>query len=271
MKVLEAQETVWVRDELGSASLPDRRHRKRGIVMLKRMAQRPAGRVLDVFSSSAERQGAGFAKVAAAPETRAEVQAFVDKAIAAGIMVNTDGGQALRDLERVDSDFQITNQDPEIISRWLPWVHRFISNAKAWILGTHHGIEAKYLDRYRAEYTYRLNRRTTQTPCFTGHSSLAPSRSPLHYARFLDRHAKGGGACLFAMRAEFFGRRVILMGVAPGLCGQTLEGSTPRNVTAGWEFEHVLSRACLLRFVERRSVFRGLAELDRERFEEFLC
>jgi ISXO2-like transposase domain len=102
---------------------------------------------------------AGFAKVAVAQETKADAQAFVDKAIAPGSLVNTDGGQAFRDLKGVDADYQVTDQDPEIIGRWLPWVHRFISNAKTWLLGTHHGIEAKYLARYMAEYAYRFNRR----------------------------------------------------------------------------------------------------------------
>ena len=49
--------------------------------------------------------------------------------------------------------------DPKKLKYWLPWVHRFISNAKTWILGTHHGIEPKYLELYLAEYTYRFNRR----------------------------------------------------------------------------------------------------------------
>jgi hypothetical protein len=105
------------------------------------------------------RSKAGFAKVAVAPETKAEAQAFVDQAITPGTLVNTDGGHALRDLKGVDADYQVTDQDPEIIRGWLPWVHRFISNAKTWLLGTHHGIDAKYLPRYMAEYAYRFNRR----------------------------------------------------------------------------------------------------------------
>ena len=45
------------------------------------------------------------------------------------------------------------------MNEWLPWVHKFISNAKAFLIGTHHGVEAKHLERYLAEYTYRFNRR----------------------------------------------------------------------------------------------------------------
>ena len=102
---------------------------------------------------------AGFAKVVVAEETKEAAQAFVDKALSKGALVNTDGALALRDLKGVDADYQVTDQDPEIIGRWLPWIHRFISNAKTWLLGTHHGIDAKYLTRYLAEYTYRFNRR----------------------------------------------------------------------------------------------------------------
>jgi hypothetical protein len=94
-----------------------------------------------------------------ARETKDNAQAFVDKTIKPGTMVNTDGSPSLIDLKGVDVDFQVTNNDPAILDRWLPWVHKFISNAKAWVIGTHHGVETKYLGRYLGEYTYRFNRR----------------------------------------------------------------------------------------------------------------
>ena len=56
-------------------------------------------------------------------------------------------------------DYQVVANDPVILKRWLPWVHKFISNAKAWVIGTHHGVKSSYLHRYLAEYTYRFNRR----------------------------------------------------------------------------------------------------------------
>jgi|SRR5580704_902156 hypothetical protein len=58
MRMLEVSESAWAHEELFSARLPDRRHVKRAISMLTGMAHRPAGRVLDVFETSAERQGA---------------------------------------------------------------------------------------------------------------------------------------------------------------------------------------------------------------------
>lgn len=102
---------------------------------------------------------AGFAKVMVAPESKMKVQEFIDNVIVKDSMVNTDGKPALQNLKNIDHDYQVVGNDPVVITHWLPWVHKFISNAKAWVVGTHHGIDSKYLGRYLAEYTYRFNRR----------------------------------------------------------------------------------------------------------------
>ena len=102
---------------------------------------------------------AGFAKIVIANETKKEAQEFVDKSIEKGAMVNTDGSPSLRDLKNVDVDYQVVGSDQQTIDHWLPWVHKFISNAKSWVVGTHHGVESKYLAQYLAEYTFRFNRR----------------------------------------------------------------------------------------------------------------
>lgn len=102
---------------------------------------------------------AGFAKVMVARETKKDAQKFVDKTIEKNSMVNTDGSPSLIHLQNVDADYQVVGSDREILDHWLPWVHKFISNAKSWIVGTHHGVESKYLSQYLAEYTFRFNRR----------------------------------------------------------------------------------------------------------------
>lgn len=102
---------------------------------------------------------AGFAKIMVAKETKKEAQKFVDEAIEKDSMVNTDGSPSLIHLKNVDVDYQVVGSNQEIVDHWLPWVHKFISNAKSWIVGTHHGVEAKYLSPYLAEYTFRFNRR----------------------------------------------------------------------------------------------------------------
>jgi transposase-like protein len=102
---------------------------------------------------------AGFAKVLVGKETKAHAQELVDTGVRAGAMVNTDGSWSFRNLDNVDVDYQVVAGDPETCARWLPWVHKFISNAKAWINGTHHGVKDKHMGRYVGEYTYRFNRR----------------------------------------------------------------------------------------------------------------
>ena len=106
-----------------------------------------------------QKSRAGFAKVFVADETKKEAQEFVDKNIKQGSMVNTDGSPSFRDLKNIDLDYQVVGGDQEVIDRWLPWVHKFISNAKGWVIGTHHGVDARYLAPYLAEYTFRFNRR----------------------------------------------------------------------------------------------------------------
>ena len=93
---------------------------------------------------------AGFAKVLVAKETKENAQNFVDKVIEKSAMVNTDASPSLIHLENVDVDYQVVGSNEEILDHWLPWVHKFISNTKSWIAGTHHGVEAKYLSQYLA-------------------------------------------------------------------------------------------------------------------------
>jgi hypothetical protein len=105
------------------------------------------------------RERAGFAKVVQARETTIFAQRFTDWAIEPGTQVNTDADSAYQALKNVDHEQRKMDALPGELDRWLPWVHRFIANAKAWLIGTHHGVSAKYFGRYLAEYAFRFNRR----------------------------------------------------------------------------------------------------------------
>ena len=110
-----------------------------------------------VDTNGKDKSKAGFAKVLVGKETKANAQKLVDHGVKEGAMVNTDA--KLKTLKKVDHDYQAVSGDREACDRWLPWVHKFISNAKSWIDGTHHGVLDKYIERYLGEYTYRFNRR----------------------------------------------------------------------------------------------------------------
>jgi len=109
---------------------------------------------------------AGFAKVLMTYESARCAQRFADEVLDCGTMINVDGNNSYTKLRNFDVDSQIVNGDPEILNRWLPWVHKFISNAKAWLIGTHHGVGHKNVGKYLAEYAYRFNRRHTPETLF---------------------------------------------------------------------------------------------------------
>ena len=102
---------------------------------------------------------AGFAKVVAANETKEEAQKFVKRSIEKNSTVRTDRSPSFIYLDQVKVEHRAVSGNKELLDHWLPWVHKFISNAKSWIIGTHHGVETKYLGQYLSEYTYRFNRR----------------------------------------------------------------------------------------------------------------
>lgn len=112
-----------------------------------------------VDSKGKAKSKAGFAKVIVANETKENARAFADKAIDKGSIINTDGSPSLRNIEGHDVDYQVVSGKKDVLDSWLPWVHKTISNAKAWIIGTHHGIGDEYLESYLAEYFFRFNRR----------------------------------------------------------------------------------------------------------------
>jgi len=105
------------------------------------------------------RERAGFAKIKLGKERHEEVKEFLGQAMEPGSKLKSDASRALIHQQGYEMRYQTTNSTKEGTDSWLPWVHRFISNAKAWVIGTHHGVEAKYLELYLAEFAYRFNRR----------------------------------------------------------------------------------------------------------------
>jgi ISXO2-like transposase domain len=112
------------------------------------------------------RRKAGFAKVAIASETTENATEFLKHHVARDAMVNTDAASALVAVEGFDCENRLMKHDTVELEAWLPHVFRFMENAKAWTIGTFHGISKKYARLYMAEYTYRFNRRHDQSGLF---------------------------------------------------------------------------------------------------------
>ncbi|MGH8612310.1 MAG: IS1595 family transposase [Gammaproteobacteria bacterium] len=90
--------------------------------------------------------------------SKAQVAAFTTGRLMPEQTVFTDAFSALTSLAETQLHCaEVT--PPKQASRWLPWVHIAIANLKRFLLGTFHGVSAKYLQEYLNEFCYRFNRR----------------------------------------------------------------------------------------------------------------
>jgi len=64
----------------------------------------------------------------------------------------------------------------------LAWVHKAISLAKRFILGTYHGVSGKHLQHYLDEFCYRWNRRSFGNGVFMRLLATASWCQPVHYS-----------------------------------------------------------------------------------------
>jgi len=88
------------------------------------------------------------------------IWAFLDKNLRPGSKVQTDGWRGYSETALLDYQHKVKVQDsPQSASRMAPHIHRVFSNLKTWLLGTHHGVEPKYLQAYLDEFVFRFNRR----------------------------------------------------------------------------------------------------------------
>ena len=87
---------------------------------------------------------------------RASVKKFAQAAFAQGSTIHSDGYRSyILALESYTHEHK--PYDPD--SGLLHWLHIVISNAKAFILGTYHGLPKKYLQAYLDEFCFRFSRR----------------------------------------------------------------------------------------------------------------
>ena len=83
---------------------------------------------------------------------------FAERNIVSGSRISSD---AYRSYNALGEKFQHTSQkyDPKEESEHLKWLHVILSNAKAFVQGTFHGLDKRHLQRYLDEFCYRFNRR----------------------------------------------------------------------------------------------------------------
>jgi transposase-like protein len=100
-----------------------------------------------------------FAKMEVIPNIKGTtIEGFAERNIVPGSRVSSD---AFRSYNILSKNYQHTSKKYEATkgSKYLKWLHVLLSNAKAYIQGTYHGLDEKHLQRYLNEFCYRFNRR----------------------------------------------------------------------------------------------------------------
>ena len=118
-------------------------------------------------------------------ETLVEV---IKEVIEPNTEIRTDGYKAYAKLEENGYEVHSKNFDPEQDPDYLLWLHKIISNLKAFIAGTFHGLDKKHLQRYFDEFAYRFNRRKSQSELFARLLKACVSTSTITYKEltFID-------------------------------------------------------------------------------------
>jgi hypothetical protein len=94
------------------------------------------------------------------------VKGFTTGTIEKGSEIHTDGLNIYNHLSENGYTHLKMKYDPKTQPEHLHWTHIIISNAKAFINGTFHGLDSIHLQRYLDEFCYRFNRRWMKTDVF---------------------------------------------------------------------------------------------------------
>jgi transposase-like protein len=116
---------------------------------------------------------------------------FVSDNVAAGATVHTDAWQGYRRLAKLGYDHQLTSLRAgrflgEDVGEIVPRAHRVISNLKAWLQGTYHGVSGDHLQFYLDEFVFRFNRRRTPMAAFQTLLGLGSRRAPTPYRQIAE-------------------------------------------------------------------------------------
>ncbi len=90
---------------------------------------------------------------------RQTLNPVIEKMIIPGAKIKTDGLRSYLSLSQKGYQHQRILANQTNILESMRWLHTMVSNAKALIGGTFHGLDSKYLQSYLDEFSYRFNRR----------------------------------------------------------------------------------------------------------------
>jgi transposase-like protein len=175
---LERYETAWVwLHKLRRAMVRPGRDQLSGIVEVDETyvggeehgvrGRETLTKTLVLVAAQVDGGGIGRIRLGAVPDASGiPLLGFIEQAIAPGSVVRTDGWEGYRGVTAKGYVHEVVNiaQSGSPAHEALPRVHRIAALLKRWWLGTHQGaIRAVHLDYYLDEFTFRFNRRTSQS------------------------------------------------------------------------------------------------------------
>ena len=102
-----------------------------------------------------------------------------------GATISTDGLSAYNALGEAGYEHQGEKFDPENNPKHLHWLHVIISNFKAFVAGTYHGLDKKHLQRYFDEFCWRFNRRRFSNQFFNRLLEACASTTAITYSQLV--------------------------------------------------------------------------------------
>jgi hypothetical protein len=115
---------------------------------------------------------------------------FAEGTVAKGSEIRTDGLNTYPALGRNGYSLVQKEYSPKKRPEHLRWTHIVISNAKAFIEGTFHGLDDIHLQRYLDEFCYRFNHRWLAGGIFSRLVIACASSGKITYLELIDSHIK---------------------------------------------------------------------------------
>jgi len=94
------------------------------------------------------------------------IKEVVKKDVKENQKIKSDGLKVYNSVKELGHKHQVEIVKDKNAHTVLKWAHILISNAKAYISGTYHGIDKKHLQAYLDEFCYRFNRRKWEYQLF---------------------------------------------------------------------------------------------------------
>lgn len=128
-----------------------------------------------------------FLKMEVVPNIKAQTLIdFAEEKIQPGSMISSDAYHSYRALNEAGFKHEYQVYNAKETPDHLHWLHTVISNAKAFIGGTFHGLDSKHLQSYLDEFCYRFNRRKFKGEWFSRLATLCASTSTITYSELVE-------------------------------------------------------------------------------------